>query len=403
MSKQYCKLIMVTAQNNNKVYEMIYEGGPNFSVNFGRVEQGFQHTSYPLGKWESKKREKISKGYKDVTDLVTTQVVDTPQVGGGIGKIDDKKVAEFLTLMKKYTDNLVSTTYSVKADNVSQAQVDEAQKFIDYLSKLTTIDRQGNVWTQSVNEYLISLYTTIPRKMRNVKDHLLPSIKLDRILQQEQDNLDAISSQVGIIAKQSVKKTKIKGENLLDTLGISKMETSCARDYYADIGYLIKQIGGRTKLEAVFDVNKPSENKVYEEWLKKQKNKTTKILIHGTRNSSVLPILKSNLQIRPAGNFQFSGKVYGDGNYFSETVVKSLNYTGNDNDKVLLVYEVHTGNPFIYEGWYKGNAFTLNYSNLQQRGFDSTLVKAGGGLLNTEVIAYKEEQNRIKYVIWLKN
>lgn len=395
MSKQYCKLIMVTENNNNKYYEMVYEGGSNFIVNFGRVESGAQTVSYPIGKWETKKREKIAKGYKDVTDLVTVQSVNTPQADGGIGKIDDKKVAEFLTLMKRYTDNLVSTTYSVKADNVSQAQVDEAQNFIDILSKLNI---KSTSYQKDANDNLIHLYTTIPRKMRNVKDHILPSIKLDKILEQEQDNLDAISSQVGIIAKQSVKKTKTKGYNLLDTLGLTMKECTINKD----VKYLIDQVGGRTRVAGIFEVDKPSENKIYEEWLKKQKNKTSKILIHGTRNSSVLPILREGLKIRPSGNFHFSGSVYGSGLYFSETVNKSLNYTGNDNDKVLLVYEVHTGNSFVYEGWYRGNSFTLDYSNLQQRGFDSTFVKAGGGLLNTEIITYTENQNHLKYIIHLK-
>jgi hypothetical protein len=84
-------------------------------------------------------------------------------------------------------------------------------------------------------------------------------------------------------------------------------------------------------------------------------------------------------------------------------VAKSLNYTGYDNDKVLLVYEVHVGNPFIYEGWYRGNSFELTYENLQKRGFDSTYVKAGNGLLNSEIVIYTENQYKIKYIIWLKS
>ena len=81
---------------------------------------------------------------------------------------------------------------------------------------------------------------------------------------------------------------------------------------------------------------------------------------------------------------------------------KSLNYTGGDSDKVILVYEVHTGNPFTYDGWFRGNSFNLNYKELSSRGYDSTYVKAGHGLMNSEIIAYKEEQCRIKYIIWLK-
>ena len=136
--------------------------------------------------------------------------------------------------------------------------------------------------------------------------------------------------------------------------------------------------------------------------MKKQKNKETRYLIHGTRCTSVIPIIEQGLKIRPSGNFQFSGKAYGNGNYFSEVVDKSLGYTGYDNDKVLLVYEVHTGNPFVYQGWYRGNSFTLSYPELSKRGYDSTHVNAGNGLLNSEIIAYKEEQCRLKHIIWLQ-
>jgi len=240
----------------------------------------------------------------------------------------------------------------------------------------------------------------IPRYMGNVRDHLLPNIDIAKTLQQEQDNLDAMASQVAMYKKDDKPSKKVKKESktLLDLLGINKMVASKPGK---DVEYLVKQLTGR-KIEAFFELEKPKENTTFGEWLGKQKNKDTRILIHGTKCTSVIPILEQGLKIRPTGNYQFSGKVYGDGNYFSEVCSKSLNYTGYDPDKVLLVYEVHTGNPFVYDGWYKGNSFTLCYKELQKRGFDSTYVKAGGGLLNSEIIAYNEEQCRIKYIMWLK-
>jgi poly [ADP-ribose] polymerase len=193
-----------------------------------------------------------------------------------------------------------------------------------------------------------------------------------------------------------------KGMTILDEIGITMVPCSAEKE----IQYLTKQIKDdgwqRVKIKQIFRVDKPGENKTFEDWVKAQKNKDTRILIHGTKCESVLPILDIGLKIRPKGNFQFSGKVYGDGNYFSETMSKSLNYTGWGTDKVILVYEVHVGKPFVYDGWFKGNSFALNYKNLKDKGYDSTFVKAGGGLLNTEIIAYKEEQCRIKYIIWLK-
>lgn len=393
---KYARLVMVTELNNNKWYEMSWDGrSPSFSVKYGRVESSEQTTSYPISKWNSKYNEKVNKGYKDVTELLSVEVTEDKKVDTVLGKIDDSKVEEFLSLMKRYTDNLVSKTYSVKSENVTEKQVDEAQKLIDEIS-LT--DRRK---ITEINKKLIELYMVIPRYMGNVRDHILPSIDLDRTLIQEQDNLDAMSSQVKMNRKsvKQVKEDKKQAKTLLDVLGLKMKE--CHSN--ADVKYLTDQIAkSGAKLHAIFKVDKLAENESFTKWMKKQENKNTKILIHGTRCTSVVPILKTNLQIRPSGNYQFSGKAYGDGNYFSEVVQKSLGYTGYDKDIVLLVYEVHTGKPYVYDGWYKGNSFPLNYKELKKRGYDSTHVNAGNGLLNSEIIAYNEDQNRIKYILWLK-
>lgn len=395
-NKDYKKLIMVTGDNNNKFYEMIWDGGSTFTVNYGRVEATSTTISYPYSQWDKKYREKVKKGYKDVTDFIAV-TVEEKKPSSGYTKIAENSVHEFMELMRKYRDNLVSATYSVKAEAVSQKQIDEAQHIIDNLHKLVKADKKDKTWETSVNIYLTNLYTVIPRKMKNVKDNLIPKIDLDDILEQEQDNLDAMASQVSNL-KPKKSKDKTKGITMLDELGITMTEGKVNKD----IKYLVDQIKGGIKLHRIFDVNKPANDTMFNDWLKGQKDKSTRVLIHGTRCSSVIPIIDIGLKIRPVGNFQFSGKVYGEGNYFSETVTKSLNYTGRDTDMILLVYEVHTGNPFIYDGWYRGNAFSLNYTELKKRGFDSTFVKAGNGLLNSEIIAYKEEQCRLKHILWLK-
>lgn len=395
MAQKYAKLVMVTENNNNKYYEMTYDGGANFAVKYGRVESTAVSDSYPIGMWDKKYNEKVKKGYVDVTHTVSVKV-DTKKTDTTVSysKHPDALVHQFITLMKNYTDKLVSTTYSVQAKDVTQAQVDEAQGYLDTLSKLSK-DKKIN--TKSINEHLLKLYTVIPRYMSRVPDYLLPSISLAGLLQKEQDNLDAMASQVAQLnPKKDAKKAK-RAQTLLDDIGVTMKETKPTKE----IEYLIKQLTGR-KIAGLLEVNKPQEDATFNKWMKDQKDKTTKILIHGTRCASVIPILEIGLKIRPQGNFQFSGKAYGDGNYFSEVTNKSLGYCGYDNDKVLLVYEVHTGNPFKYNGWYTGNSFELSYKELSKRGFDSTHVSAGNGLLNSEIIAYKEQQNRIKYIIWLK-
>lgn len=391
---------MVTSSNNNKFYELSWDGkAPNFNVKYGRVESTAVTKSYPIGDWQKKYNEKVNKGYKDVTYTVSVKVDDTPVKTQTITQVGVPLVDNFLTLMKGYTDGLVSKTYSVKFTSVTQAQVDEAQSILDTLNTLASVKKVND---NKVNEKLIELYTIIPRYMSKVPEYLLPNINIRKSLDQEQINLDAIASQVKMYKKDPKKEKadKKQAQSLLDILGITMSEATDLRE----IDYLIKQLNkSGNKVKGYLQVNKPAEDEVFDGWLAAQKNKQTRILIHGTQNVSVIPILEIGLKIRPKGNFSFSGKVYGDGNYFSEVVQKSLGYTSYGQDRVLLVYEIHTGNPFKYDGWYKGNSFTLNYKELNSRGFDSTYVNPGGGLLNSEIITYKEEQCRIKYIIWLNN
>ena len=381
--EKFCKLVFVSQDNHNKYYSMNWDGKSDMvNVEYGRIDLTCQKTTFHISLWESKYREKLKKGYVDCTTLVSVnEVQELKQIG-------NSKVAALIELLKRYRDNLVRNTYSVKATSITPQQIQKAQEILSNIAVSSSLSEA------EVNKKLIALYTTIPRNMNKVQHHLLPSIDLNRTLQQEQDNIDAVKSSVSVNTATTELKTDV---TLLDVLGITIEECTDT----TELDYLLKQNFGR-RVEAIYCLNKTSENETFDKWMKNQKNKDTRILIHGTRCSSVLSILQQGLKIRPVGNFQFSGKIYGDGNYFSETMAKSLNYTGHDGDKFLLVYEVHVGNPFLYHGWYKGNSFNLNYEELQRRGFDSTFVEAGNGLLNSEIITYTENQNRLKYLIHIR-
>ncbi len=219
--------------------------------------------------------------------------------------------------------------------------------------------------------------------MKEVKFHLLPNINLKELIEGEQDNLDALKGYISQF-------NEVKTEDSTSYLSSIEVDLKPIKDVPDEIKYITEQL---TKPYKVFKADTWEELEPCD--------KAKRFLIHGTRNSSVLPILEQGLKIRPTGNFTYSGKVYGNGNYFSEVTNKSLNYTGNDPDKVLLIYEVITGNPFVYQGWFRGNSFELTYENLEKRGFDSTYVQAGNGLLNSEIIVYKENRQKLKYIILL--
>lgn len=386
--KKFVKLIMVTEENNNKYYNMSYDGvSPTFDVEYGRVEKTSVKENYPIGLWDKKYKEKIKKGYQDVTELVAV-VTNSEDTSKPLDIKGEALVVNFFKSMLAYRDGLVKQTYSVKASQVTKAQLEKAQAILTELQDLVVINEA------EVNPLLIQLYTVIPRNMGNVKNYLLPAVNFSKLLVEEQDNLDAISSQV----IEETTPSEVKNNNdLFKSLGVTvKVATKTP-----EIEYLLKQ-DFRARIKTIFEIHKPKEDKSLHKYMESQKNKDTKFLIHGTRCSSVIPIIEQGLKIRPSGAFHFSGKAYGNGIYFSETMAKSLGYTGYDKDKVIFVYEVHVGNPFKYEGWYRGNSFDLNLKELNNRGFNSTYVSAGNGLLNSEIIVYTEQQCSLRYIIHLQ-
>lgn len=390
---RFCRLVMTTKDNHNKYYEM-QETSDCIQVKYGRVDQSCIEITKPVSQWSSLVKSKVKKGYVDVTEFVA--VVKNKEEQANNIVYTQELYDIFLKKMMDYRDGLVSATYTVKATQVTRRQLEQAQIYINDLAKV------GEDYdTQYVNDLLLKLYTVIPRYMRKVQDYLLPNITLNKLVEQEQDKLDALSSQVVEDIDKNIEACNDVPviNTIANTLNIT---IEVIKDYPEDIKYITKQLGNRIKGLFKVEINKHKQK--YYKYLEECNKDTTqgyRYLIHGTRCSSVIPIIEQGMKIRPSGNYHFSGKIYGDGIYFSEVTQKSLGYTGYDNDKVLLIYKVFVGNPYVYKGWYRGNDFNLCYDELKQRGYDSTFVEAGNGLLNSEIIVYKEEQCYLEYIIWL--
>jgi len=388
---KYCKLILISSENNNKFYEMTEENG-QIKVNYGRIDSTSVTITKPLSQWDSIVREKQRKGYKNITDLVSIKEEIKPVIEEKTKEIEDVYVREFVTLLENYTKGLINSTYSVTPKNVTQQQIDQAQKLINELNNFK------NFTEAQTNSLLIQLYTTIPRKMKDVKQHLLPILNLEKTLQKEQDQLDAMESMIDknvVVAKSK----KVKQSNtILDKMGV-RMTLS---DVTPEIKYIVDQFTSYQKVHKIFKVEKESEDLKLNSWIKDKKNKNTKFLIHGTRVTSVLPILSDKLRIHPIGNFQYSGKAFGDAIYFALQASKSLGYTGYTNDKILFVYEVHYGSPNIHSGWNRGTSFPLTFDELQKRGYDCTHAEKGNGLINDEIMIYHEDQCAPRYILWIK-
>ena len=374
------KLIYVEANiatQSNKYYNMIEEGS-TFKVEYGRVGSTKTILSYPISKWNSIYRDKVNKGYKDITEL-SSAVINTKATSGNI------YFDEFYSHFKNYSRSSVQSTYLV--EGCTKQQIQAAQKIIDTLLKLNT--------TSDINDNLIELYKIIPRKMSNVRDYLIQDkSQLNKLVSREQDALDSMDSNNIVITTDPLKELGVNFDIATDTEEVKALK------------YLIQStLKSRYKIHKIYNIQNYKKD-VFDNWLIKQNDKSTELLIHGTRNANIFSILKSDLLIRPSNAAGFAGSSYGDGIYHSAHSDKSLNYTGYDNDKIFFIQRVHTGNKYVYNGWYRDGKdigrHQMNYGYLSSKGYDSLYVKPGDGLLNSEYIVYNQEQTVTNYLIWLK-
>ena len=424
MATKFCKLICVTGDNNNKYYEMTERGDGNFDVKYGRVNVTEQKDEYPMSKWDTKYKEKLKKGYKDVTHLVTEKVTDasTPATTVKVADITDMAVRTVINQLSAYANKTVSDNYEISKESVTQAMVDEAQGIVNELA--AQVGKSMDI--QRINDNLLKLYTTIPRKMKHVRLHLIntaewlehnfrgnkPSDKelqesMRRILDTEQSTLDTMAGQVLLIANQkSIGQVKdTKQVNMLDQLGITM---SIADD--KEVEMIKKMLGpDANRLVRVYRTECNKTKSLYERNLIGASDKKVDMFFHGSRNQNWFNILQTGLLIRPSGAV-YTGSMFGDGIYFADKAIKSIGYSslsgsywakGNSSQGFLGIFATHVGNQ-KHITHHNSDCYKLSKNIIRKDGFDSVFAHGGADLRNNEYIVYDGAQCTVKYLCELK-
>lgn len=353
-----------------------------FQVVYGRVGGSEATEVYPIHKWFSKYKEKLKKGYKDVSNLKI-------ESKSGEYTFNGKGVEHFFNTFSRYTKDSVRGNYTIAVGSVTKAMLDEAQGILNHLIGLSDVEK--------FNKHLLELYTVLPRRMSNVKDYLVRDDKgLDKLIAKEQDVLDSLSSSVVTNVIES-------GQVFEESFGIEMEEIDCPQSI-RDLVTKTKSYGA--DIFKVYKVTHKTGQDKFDTWLEQQDNKNIELLFHGTRNPNVFSILKSGLLVRPTNAVSFAGSAYGDGVYHSAHFQKSLGYTGYDSDKIFFIQSVHMGKPYEYSGWYRDgkdiSRSEMNYPSLKKKGYDSLFVKPGDGLQNSEYIVYNSEQTVTSYLLWAR-
>lgn len=396
-------LVMVTASaNNNKYYKQIPHGD-SWTAEYGRVGSNPQRREYSMSQWESKYNEKIRKGYVDQSDLVEDLIQADKPKKSEYREIENKVIAEIVERLQSMARKAISDNYTISSNKVTQAMIDEAQ---DILISLINLDD-----VESFNETLLKLFTTIPRKMGNVQSYLSKSKDdFSDIIQKEQDLLDVMKGQVvqKQIIDESVNENSEQKENtILEQLGLVFEE--CNKK---DIAIIKDALGSCSdKFYKAWRVKNIKTQRRYDDFVKENNIKNTKLLFHGSRNENWWSIINSGLVLKPT-NAVITGKMFGHGIYYAPKARKSLGYTslsgsywarGNSSSGFMALMDVAYGKPYdVYS--FDSKYYDFNYEKLQQvcKGANCLHAHEGSMLRNDEIVIYKEEQCTIRYLIELR-
>lgn len=398
-------LIMTTAENNNKYYNMFPEGD-KFRVEYGRIDSTKTTRYYPISKFESQAKSKIKKGYVDVTDLkkVLVEEISSANPESPYKEIENAAVRAIVEKLQSLARETIQKNYTVKASAVTQDMVDAAQKIIDILANSCST-------VEEFNDNLLKLFTVIPRKMGNVRDYLASQQEdFAKIISKEQDLLDVMRGQIYIKPEnEPAEAVEKKQQTILEELGLEMEETT--PDDVALIKTLMNE--SASKFRKAWRVKNLKTQERFDKFVAENDIKDTRLFFHGSRSENFWSILKTGLVLRPT-NAVITGKMLGYGCYFAPKCAKSIGYTslsgsywasGSDRTAYMAIFDVAYGVPYdVYQ--FDSKYYSLDYDKLQQfkPGANCVHAHADRGMLrNDEVVVYKEDQMTIKYLIEIGN
>lgn len=406
--------------NSNKFWEAIVHDDGTVNCRWGRVGAAKgQSKSFGGGQTYVDKKigEKLKKGYREAKVLTNSANSSQAVAQGSLKKIAAAQIKhsspETLSLIEYLVKvnahqitkasggqlNVDAATGMIKTPLgiLTQDGIDDARTILSTLSKLRTPAKRGTKqFKVSVQDYLMLVPQKIPSK-RGWLDTMFPDT--DSVLKQNAllDSLEATLSAIGSAPANTTPDEAVFSVRLT----LTKDATTLKRvdKLYYDTRKRM-HTSYRLKPHRVFEVSIDVMTAKFDADGAKVGN--VKQLWHGTRASNLLSILKGGLIIPPSSSSNVTGRMYGDGIYFSDQSTKALNYAHGywhgsyDNTCYMFLADVAMGKEYIPGGY-------GDRCNLPRKGFDSTFANGGtSGVGNNEMIVYRVSQCNLVYLVEFK-
>ena len=409
-----------TNGNNNKFYELT-ELPDGVSVRYGRVgSEGTTRVYRGYSAYETKKREKLRKGY--------VPFAGDPQPAAAVNRGADAQASVIKGLFAKETPAAMALAESLVSNNrhsialgtggkitvsdsgavttalgpVTRAQLVEAAALLDGIDR--KLPPASAVPSRDISAYL----TLIPQRIANLRD--TDKWLTREWVREQRDLLDALRTAVTLNAPASANddvEPMQSRHTLVEVAKGSKVFKDIEKRFRDSMNSIHAAASYKpVRVWAVTDENAPEWDKLMED------RKWHRTLWHGTTAGNVLSILRTGLICPPSSDARYatSGRMFGDGVYFSDQSTKSLNYAVG-----AWYRNTGTGNPMMFLSdvamgrEYRTTASDTASSAVRAartgkdhkgRPHTSLFVKAGTcGVRNNEMIVWDSPAIKITYLV----
>lgn len=307
--------------------------------------------------------------------------------------------------------------FSTPIGVVGQENIDKARKKLASLAKMVAEDqshykRAGEL----LDQYLMLVPQSFGRSTRPTVQLLLPD---ENAVSKQNDLLDALQGSIDILKSGKNKpkaKQKTKQEKVWEvTLRLVK-DSKTINQIKALYGSTRKSmhVSSRLDVKRVFEFDHKQMSKRFDKYGKKIGN--IKQLWHGTSMGNLLSIMAKGLIIPAETSSYVTGRMFGNGLYFSDQSTKSLNYAYGywsgrySNRCYMLVLDVAMGKEYVPNSRHDkvpggGHVHSLNKA---YPGYDSTFARGSScvgrgesdsGVLNNEMIVYETYQCAPRFLV----
>ena len=405
--------------NNNKFWNIRLFADGSCETHWGRVGEEGQRKAFPASSehlFDSKCREKAGKGYRPQRTLANTGEAGKAIAGENLAKVASEQIATnspetaklFAYLARVNVHRILEATtlaydeskgtFSTPLGIVTADGIAEARTLLTHIGSLVHAAKYSDTrLVSSLNDYLMLIPQNIGRTKPDPQQ-LFPDLEsvqkqnniLDSLEVSLQDVLSAANE-----GKEEAPAPKLFAarldlldsvEEMLEIERIRRKYRATQKAMHACAHLDVKRVY-RVEVNAMqkaFEREGRSIGNVHELW-------------HGTRASNLLSILKSGFVIPAANAPHCSGRMFGNGVYFSDQSTKSLNYAYGywqgkvDNTCFMFLCDVAMGRSYTPQSWQE---------SLPHSGSDSTFAESGkSGVQNNEMIVYKTSQINPRYLI----